>query len=151
LPTSTLGVSAFFIFLDDYHGRSKGHACELFPLRISDVRLDHLVRRRVGSGSGLRSPGPGSPEGRPPPGPRPGDITQSAAVAADVAVLAIKRARSTLGRSRLRSRAFLDAEPDSRHVPQEVVEAILGAMDVLREEWDETYPENPIESQPDEE
>jgi hypothetical protein len=51
----------------------------------------------------------------------------------------------------LRSRAFLDAEPDSRHVPQEVVEAILSAVDVLREEWDETYPENPIESQPDEE
>ena len=51
----------------------------------------------------------------------------------------------------LRSRAFLDAEPDPRHVAPEVVEAILGAMDVLREEWDETYPENPIESEPDEE
>jgi len=30
------------------------------------------------------------------------------------------------------------------------VEAILGGMDVLREEWDEAYPENPIESQADE-
>ena len=55
MPTSTLRVSAFFIFLEDYHGGSKGHACELFPLRISDVRLDHLVRRRVGSGALFRA------------------------------------------------------------------------------------------------
>jgi hypothetical protein len=30
------------------------------------------------------------------------------------------------------------------------VDAILGAMDVLREEWDEAYPENPVQSEPDE-
>jgi len=29
----------------------------------------------------------------------------------------------------LRSLGFLDADPDPRHVPQEVVDAILGAMD----------------------
>jgi hypothetical protein len=51
----------------------------------------------------------------------------------------------------LRSRAFLDVQPDPRHVPQELVEAILGAMDVLREEWDEAYPENRVESEPGEE
>jgi len=51
----------------------------------------------------------------------------------------------------LRSGAFLDAEPDPRLVPQQVVEAILGAMDVLRGQWDEAYPENPVESEPNEE
>jgi hypothetical protein len=50
----------------------------------------------------------------------------------------------------LRSLGFLDADPDPRHVPKEVVDAILGAMDVLREEWDEAYPENPVQSEPDE-
>lgn len=51
----------------------------------------------------------------------------------------------------LRSGAFLDAEPDPRHVLQKIVEAIRGAMDVLRGQWDEAYPENPVESEPDEE
>jgi hypothetical protein len=49
----------------------------------------------------------------------------------------------------LRSRGFLDSEPDPRLVPLEVVDVILGAMEALHAEWDEAYPENPVGSEPD--
>jgi hypothetical protein len=50
----------------------------------------------------------------------------------------------------LRSRQFLDAHPDPRLVPNEVVDEILAATDVLCEEWDDAYPENPVLSEQEE-
>jgi hypothetical protein len=49
----------------------------------------------------------------------------------------------------LRSREFLDAHPDPRDVPEDVVQEILRAIDLLCEAWDEAYPENPVESEPE--
>jgi hypothetical protein len=49
----------------------------------------------------------------------------------------------------LRSRAFLDRDPDPKEVPAEVLAEIEKQIDVLRREWDEMYPENPIDSKDD--
>jgi hypothetical protein len=49
----------------------------------------------------------------------------------------------------LRSQRFLDKEPDQAEVPDEVVAEIKAQLDLLRREWDEMYPENPVESEDD--
>lgn len=53
--------------------------------------------------------------------------------------------RRTFGwRVSLRSGAFLDRSPDPREVPEPVVAHLLARLDLLRWEWDERYPENPV-------
>jgi hypothetical protein len=49
----------------------------------------------------------------------------------------------------LRSGRFMDAEPDPREVPREVVEHIAKNSELLRTAWDDLYPENPVNSQED--
>jgi hypothetical protein len=44
----------------------------------------------------------------------------------------------------LRSRSFLDKEPDPAEVPSELVQEILASWDELIAEWDAMYPENPV-------
>lgn len=51
----------------------------------------------------------------------------------------------------LRSRTFLDKEPDPAEVPGELVEEILASWSELQIAWDEMYPENPVESEDDDE
>lgn len=46
----------------------------------------------------------------------------------------------------LRTRQFLDAKPDPREIPEEVLEAIRAAHHLLHQEWDRMYPENPVVS-----
>jgi hypothetical protein len=46
----------------------------------------------------------------------------------------------------LRTDQFLDDEPDPREVPGELLEEIRAHWELLRQQWDETYPENPISS-----
>jgi hypothetical protein len=52
-------------------------------------------------------------------------------------------------RVNLRTGRVLDSEPDPRDVPREVWDHIFNNADLLREKWDELYPENPIDSQED--
>lgn len=49
----------------------------------------------------------------------------------------------------LRTRDFLDMDPDPNEVPSELVEEISGQWVELRRAWDEMYPENPVESDRD--
>ena len=52
----------------------------------------------------------------------------------------------------LRSGIFLDAAPDPKEVPEEVVDEIRASLIRLREQWDGMFPENPISSEdPDDE
>jgi hypothetical protein len=44
----------------------------------------------------------------------------------------------------LRSRIFLDKEPNPAEVPAELVQEILASWDELIAEWDAMYPENPV-------
>ena len=44
----------------------------------------------------------------------------------------------------LRDLKFLDRDPPSREVPDDVVDAIRDNIDVLRAAWDDMYPENPV-------
>ena len=46
----------------------------------------------------------------------------------------------------LRSEGFLDKDPDPNEVPQEVIAEVEKQLELLRREWDEMYPENPVES-----
>lgn len=46
----------------------------------------------------------------------------------------------------LRTQQFLDAEPDPREIPDEVLEATRADLSLLRQTWDRMYPENPIVS-----
>jgi hypothetical protein len=46
----------------------------------------------------------------------------------------------------LRSQQFLDREPDPKDVPDEVSELIRANLPLLRDTWDQMYPENPIAS-----
>jgi hypothetical protein len=54
--------------------------------------------------------------------------------------------RTRLWRYALRSRAFLDKDPDPKDVPADLVDQIHRHLDLLRREWDKMYPENPTES-----
>ncbi len=51
----------------------------------------------------------------------------------------------------LRSGAFLDREPDPNEVPPELIEEIQASWAELRAAWDAMYPENPVESEDDDE
>lgn len=44
----------------------------------------------------------------------------------------------------LRSGTFLDREPDPKAVPKEIVGAVRSNFDLLRQEWDRMFPENPV-------
>jgi hypothetical protein len=44
----------------------------------------------------------------------------------------------------LRSGTFLDREPDPKAVPEEIVAAVRSNLDLLRQEWDRMFPENPV-------
>ena len=44
----------------------------------------------------------------------------------------------------LRSGKFLDREPDPGNVPAEVVAFVRSNLEVLRQEWDRMFPENPV-------
>lgn len=46
----------------------------------------------------------------------------------------------------LRTRAFLDREPDPRHVPGEIVDFIVEHLEEFATAWDAMYPENPVSS-----
>ncbi len=54
--------------------------------------------------------------------------------------------RTRAWRFDLRSGGFLDQEPDPKDVPGEVLAEIGKHKELLRQKWDEMYPENPIES-----
>jgi hypothetical protein len=49
-------------------------------------------------------------------------------------------------RINLRSGRFLDAVPDPKEVPPELLEVIDARWRTLRARWDEMYPENPVDS-----
>jgi hypothetical protein len=49
-------------------------------------------------------------------------------------------------RLNLRTGRFLDAVPDPSELPAELLAFILEHLELLREKWDEMYPENPVES-----
>jgi 2'-5' RNA ligase len=51
----------------------------------------------------------------------------------------------------LRTPGFLDTEPDPRSVPQEVIDTIKANLTLLREQWDQMYPHNPIASEAEDE
>jgi hypothetical protein len=51
----------------------------------------------------------------------------------------------------LRSGSFLDKEPDPAEVPIGLVEQVRASLDELRTAWDAMYPENPVESNHDDE
>ena len=51
----------------------------------------------------------------------------------------------------LRSATFLDREPDPKEVPEEIVTALRSSLELLRQEWDRIFPENPIFSTQDDE
>lgn len=46
----------------------------------------------------------------------------------------------------LRSRAFMDREPDPRQVPAELVDLLASHHHLLVREWDAMYSENPVVS-----
>ncbi|MBI3200839.1 MAG: hypothetical protein HYZ29_04780 [Myxococcales bacterium] len=58
---------------------------------------------------------------------------------------------SSVFRFGLRTRAFLDRDPDPRLVPQEIIDFILAHLDELIENWGLMYPENPVSSTEQEE
>lgn len=49
----------------------------------------------------------------------------------------------------LRSRAFLDKEPDPGDVPQEVLDLIEANYDELCRQWDQLFPTNPVAGEDD--
>ena len=54
--------------------------------------------------------------------------------------------RAKAWRIDLRSGEFLDREPPGREVQEEVLEHVRLRWDVLCQQWDELYPENPVAS-----
>jgi hypothetical protein len=46
----------------------------------------------------------------------------------------------------LHTQQFLDAEPDPREIPDEVLEGTRAGLSLLRQAWDRMYPKNPIVS-----
>jgi len=52
-------------------------------------------------------------------------------------------------RFELRSGTFLDRQPDPRDVPEEIVVAVRSKVELLRQEWDRMFPENPVASMED--
>jgi len=52
-------------------------------------------------------------------------------------------------RFELRSGTFLDREPDPKDVPEEIVGAVRSKIELLRQEWDRMFPENPVFSTED--
>lgn len=44
----------------------------------------------------------------------------------------------------LRSRAWMDLEPDPREVPEDICQAILENVETLSREWDRMYLTNPV-------
>lgn len=60
------------------------------------------------------------------------------------ATIVYGRKRWRLG---LRTCAFLDAKPDPRDVPGELIDCITAGIATLREHWDEKYPKNRVFSQ----
>lgn len=49
----------------------------------------------------------------------------------------------------LRSRGWMDAEPDPGDVPDEVHQAILDNFGTLTGKWDQMYPTNPVDPKED--
>jgi hypothetical protein len=60
--------------------------------------------------------------------------------------------KTTAWRWGLRNGQFLDREPDPKGVPQELVAWVRDRQEMLRDSWNQMYPENPVESdlEPDE-
>lgn len=54
--------------------------------------------------------------------------------------------KTRMWRFDLRSEIFLDREPDSNDVPQEIVAAVRANLTLLRQQWDSIFPENPVSS-----
>lgn len=50
----------------------------------------------------------------------------------------------------LRTGEFLDSAPPPRNVPAELVEWVWASRELLREQWDEKYPENVVFSKEEE-
>ncbi len=46
----------------------------------------------------------------------------------------------------LRERAFLDGDPPKRDVPGRLFDELVARRDEFAEEWNELYPENPVNS-----
>jgi hypothetical protein len=57
--------------------------------------------------------------------------------------------RTTAWRWSLRNGQFLDREPDPKQVPQELAAFVRGHQEMLRDSWDQMYPENPVASDPE--
>ncbi len=49
----------------------------------------------------------------------------------------------------LRSGEFLDDDPDPREVPENLLSEIYQDLERLRFEWDQMYPENPVQAKED--
>jgi hypothetical protein len=56
------------------------------------------------------------------------------------------RRRERTWRLGLRDGRFLDRRPPPSHVPEELVQLVIGAFPVLIAEWDRKYPHNPVGS-----
>jgi hypothetical protein len=52
--------------------------------------------------------------------------------------------KKELWRLGLRSRTFLDQDPEPRKVPKEVMDEIWENFDTLCDQWDTKFPTNPI-------
>ena len=54
-------------------------------------------------------------------------------------------------RINLRTRQFMDSEPDPNELPKAIVSEVMGQMQTLAAKWDEMYPHNPVFSEADNE
>ena len=55
--------------------------------------------------------------------------------------------RTRAWRLGLRTGTFLDKEPDPKEVPQALVDEVAERLPLLREAWDQMYPDNPVASE----
>ena len=46
----------------------------------------------------------------------------------------------------LRTRKFLDKKPPGRLVPKKLITILLENIEILEKNWDQMYPENPVNS-----
>ena len=53
-------------------------------------------------------------------------------------------------RINLRTGAFMDRYPPERSVDEGVIEAITDSWDLLKDQWDQIHPDNPVEGADDE-
>jgi hypothetical protein len=57
--------------------------------------------------------------------------------------------KTTAWRWGLRNRQFLDREPDPKDVPNGILGWVRDSHEVLRDNWDRMYPDNPVAAEPE--